>query len=53
MVVNRGVKPEQLLVATFTEKAAKEVISRVAQLLMLVKVTYYDSFLSLIVICSF
>uniref|UniRef100_UPI0013EB19E4 UvrD-helicase domain-containing protein n=1 Tax=Desulfovibrio sp. ZJ369 TaxID=2709793 RepID=UPI0013EB19E4 len=34
LVVNKGVKPEQLLVATFTEKVAKEIVSRVARRLM-------------------
>ena len=34
LVVNKGVQPEQLLVATFTEKAAKEIISRVVRRLM-------------------
>ncbi|MBD5648152.1 MAG: ATP-dependent helicase [Desulfovibrio sp.] len=34
LVVNKGVQPEQLLVATFTEKAAKEIVSRITRRLM-------------------
>ena len=34
LVAHKGVQPEQLLVATFTEKAANELVSRIASRLM-------------------
>ena len=34
LVAHKGVQPEQLLVATFTEKAANELVSRIARRLM-------------------
>ena len=34
LVAHKGIQPEQLLVATFTEKAANELTSRIARRLM-------------------
>lgn len=39
LIVEKGVKPENILIATFTEKAAKELITRITNELIKLKIT--------------
>lgn len=39
LIVEKGVKPENILIATFTEKAAKELITRISNELIKLNIT--------------
>lgn len=45
LITQKDVKPEEIMVATFTEKAAKELVTRITNELLKIGLTLVDSLL--------